>query len=113
MSCFLVKDGGVKMPCTPFRSADGKTTGFVCTRTRMKTCSVCGKRPEEKLCDFPVLGKRKSKTCDKGLCGVCATEIDPRRLPQQFIEHVQKHDTFDVCPVHMRFIEKNEVKNGI
>lgn len=112
------------MPCVPFRSADGKTYGFVCTRGRTKreVCEVCGK-PASKLCDFPLSGKKAGQTCDRKLCLSCATEVDVSRLPERF--DIGKHhgvipggpadrvvlmegDTVDVCPAHARFIKAKE-----
>lgn len=44
------------MVCTPFRSADGQVTGFVCgPRRRMPNCSTPGCRGRAELeCDAPV-----------------------------------------------------------
>lgn len=58
---------------------------IVCGRaSRPKPCSVCG-RPGMKLCDGP--GTQKGATCDKVLCGDCATRVegDPSK---------------DYCPAH-------------
>lgn len=52
------------MTCIPFRSNDGKTSGFVCTRgprVKLTKCATCG-LPGGKLCDG----------CDQPLCDSCA-----------------------------------------
>ncbi len=100
------------MTCRILRDVDGKGIVFLCSRDgkRKSPCKQCGK-PSTKLCDFPLIGKGKRKTCDVHLCEACATEIDPARLPQQFAELVQEHDSFDVCPAHHRFIKKKGLKN--
>ena len=75
------------MPCKPFRSADGKVFGFVCSRgTKVLPCSVCG-APSSKLCDGPPSPNIKSKdgTCSAPLCVHCAVHVDPDR---------------DYCPKH-------------
>ena len=70
------------MPCKPFRSADGKIVGIVCSREpRNRPCRFCG-NPSSKLCDYPV---SNGKTCDAPLCPACAVHIEP--------------DT-DYCPNH-------------
>jgi hypothetical protein len=70
------------MPCTPFRSADGKTFGFICSRgQKQKRCLFCG-APSTKLCDHKM---PSGKTCDAPVCEKCATHAHP--------------DT-DYCPSH-------------
>jgi len=95
------------MVCRPFKI--GNAHGFVCSRgERAPRCSQCGK-PAEKLCDFPIIGKGV-RTCDKKLCDACATEIEAERLSIQDLAFTEKKepDTIDVCPAHLRFIEKKE-----
>lgn len=57
------------MTCIPFESADGKVTGFVCTRGRgsKKRCCTCQKAGALLLCDG----------CDRPLCGECA--VSPKK----------------------------------
>ena len=50
------------MPCKPFRSADGRIVGIMCTRT--VRCHVCGK-PHTALCDAT---KANGKPCDLPMC---------------------------------------------
>lgn len=95
------------MVCRPFNLGNG-FGGFVCTRgERQPRCKVCGKTAG-KICDFPIIGKGKKNTCDAKLCDACATEIDPERLPKKFIGTIPGHDKIEVCPAHLRFIEKKE-----
>lgn len=62
------------MTCHPFKSDDGKVTGFVCTRgARKKACATCGKHGAQLLCDG----------CDRPLCGEC---------------HVSPKKDVDYCP---------------
>ena len=75
------------MPCTPFRSSDGKVSGFVCTRGRRTLpCVVCGK-PHTKLCDGPPSTNIKSSsgTCSAPLCDAHAFHVAPGK---------------DYCPKH-------------
>jgi hypothetical protein len=81
------------MPCTPFRSQDGRISGFVCSRGRRSKSCKCG-RPSTLLCDQPLTGKKEGKTCDAPICRGCATEIGPDR---------------HLCPVHARAAEKASV----
>lgn len=71
------------MPCVPFKSADGQTTGFMCTsRDRQPRCA-CGKAGVRR-CDWKMT-RRKSGTCDKPLCATCSTQPAPDK---------------DLCPEH-------------
>lgn len=65
------------MPCTPFRTPDGKVVGIVCTRgVRRAKCFYC-RAEHERLCDAEVgLGK----TCDRKLCRGHAKTIGERDL---------------------------------
>jgi hypothetical protein len=71
------------MPCIPFTSDDGKTSGFICTRGRQPRakCFYCSK-PHDRLCDAKVSDKR---TCDRKLCTQHARRVAPER---------------DLCPDH-------------
>lgn len=64
--------------CTPFEVVkDGKRVGggFICgprgRKTRCKGSPSCA-RLSSLLCDFPLDGKKKGKTCDIPLCATCA-----------------------------------------
>lgn len=73
------------MPCTPFKTADGMT-GIVCTgRRKAPKCCQCG-RVSTLQCDWKVPGK-KSGTCDKHICFVCAYSPAPNK---------------DLCPPHTK-----------
>lgn len=63
------------MSCHHYRSPDGTVNAIVCTKSRSRCCSVCGKRAGI-LCDFPDAARR-SLTCDKPLCRGCA-RLGPR-----------------------------------
>lgn len=56
------------MPCLPFRSDDGRITGFVCTRGRRPAgkCATCGEKGPALECD----------KCDAKLCRGCG--VSPR-----------------------------------
>jgi hypothetical protein len=60
------------MPCETITDNQGHVTMILCGRRRRQPCKFCHERPVEKLCDFPVA---KGKTCDAGMCAVCATSI--------------------------------------
>ncbi len=75
------------MPCNTYRDPDGKFTAIVCTRgKRPIKCSVCG-LSGGKLCDFPLMGPKTGKTCDRSLCSKCA---------------VSGGADIDYCPPHAR-----------
>lgn len=75
------------MTCTSYRLGDG---GFaiVCTRGRpaRATCSACGTREHELLCDYPLRGKKAGKTCSRKLCSACAVKVGD----------------LDYCPAHAK-----------
>jgi hypothetical protein len=73
------------MTCTPFRSPDGKTIGFICTRggKPRAPCLYC-RTTHEFLCDHR--DKPKAKRCSRKLCRVHAHEIG---------------DNLHVCPDHV------------
>ena len=62
------------MPCLPF-TLPGGARGILCTRTRRPRCA-CG-TVATLQCDAP--SKRRSGTCDRHLCAICATEVGPDR----------------------------------
>lgn len=71
------------MPCTRFKSADGKVFGFVCSRGGTRSslpCVVCG-RPSTKLCDGPKGSYpgiiTKEDTCSAPLCDAHAFHVEP------------------------------------
>ena len=73
------------MPCHPFRSADGKTTGFICTRTRRRRCVGCSQLVATyRLCDARLKSK-PGKTCDAVVCTRCTFEPAAEK---------------DLCPPH-------------
>ena len=79
------------MACNVYRDPDGKFTAIVCGPKRFaKPCSSCG-RPHTKLCDFPLTGIKKGKTCDRRLCNHCAVP-DPNDKDR------------DYCPIHAKMI---------
>lgn len=53
---------------------------------RRAFCVQCG-RDADKLCDFPLTGAAKGRTCDRPVCSRCATRVGPNR---------------DYCPAHAR-----------
>lgn len=58
------RSGGLTVTCHPFKSEDGKVTGFVCTRGRgpsRKKCATCGA-----FCGLLCDG------CDRPICAECA-----------------------------------------
>lgn len=73
------------MTCTPFRSSDGKISGWVCSRGPVTRCK-CGRR-STKLCDYKLSGSKAGKTCDAPLCTRCATIMG---------------QNLDYCPAHAR-----------
>ena len=67
---------------------------FVCSRGRHTSCGVAGCTSKStKLCDFPLMGAKEGKTCDKPLC-VAHTH----RVGHQTIDG--KRDSRDYCPTH-------------
>lgn len=76
------------MPCTPIDFGNG-VTGIVCTRGSRARCGECGNHAPY-LCDWKLKGKKAGKTCDRKLCGSCATS--PAK---------DKH----LCPAHSRMWE--------
>ncbi len=74
------------MVCKPFSFVgdDGTVSyGFACGPRRPRKRCACG-RWATKECDFPA-PHRKSKTCDKPLCDVCAIRIAPN------VDHCPDH----------------------
>lgn len=84
------------MPCHPFRSDDGKVSGFVCTRGASSRCASCG-RAASKLCDWKLAGEKAGKTCDRPLCANCARSPAPGK---------------DLCPAHWRAWERMEAPDA-
>jgi len=75
------------MGCTPING-----TGYmavVCRRGSTRRC-ICG-RPATQLCDFKLYGAMEGKTCDRPICGRCATHAGP--------------DT-DYCPPHAKIQQR-------
>lgn len=74
------------MPCYPFKSEDGKSSGWICTRgrSRPRHCT-CG-RESAFLCDYPL----RARDCDAPICA----------------EHARKvGQEIDYCPKHAPFVE--------
>ena len=63
------------MACATMKIPGG---GFaiVCGLPKPKRCVYCG-RPSTKLCDYPLEGQKKGKTCDRPMCDKCATHVEP------------------------------------
>ncbi len=76
------------MGCETFDLGDG-AFAIVCSRGRKarKPCSVCGRQPHSKLCDFKLTGAKAGKTCDLEMCSSCAKHVGPDR---------------DLCPAHAK-----------
>lgn len=64
-------------------------TGHVCGGGRRKRCKgrVSCNAWSTKLCDYPLTGKKKGKTCDVPICDGCAESLGPE---------------IDYCPAHAR-----------
>ena len=62
----------------------GEIEAIVCGPRRPRRRCACG-RWATRECDYPA-PHRKSKTCDKPLCDVCAVRVGPNR---------------DYCPGHV------------
>jgi hypothetical protein len=83
------------MPCEVVKLGDG-TAAIVCTRgERSKTpCRWCS-RVHTKLCDYPLGGIKKGKSCDAPICDQHAREIGPDR---------------HLCPPHREMWERDGCK---
>jgi len=67
-------------------------------RKRVAPCTVCG-RPSVALCDFPLAGRAKGRTCDRALCSKCRVR--------------QNGGDIDYCPAHARSaVNEGEKVNG-
>ncbi len=114
------------MVCTRITDGNGRPVGWVCgPRARRKYCA-CG-RESTKLCDYPLKGKAKGRTCSVPLCDACAvcqgevrrlptgdeaalhrmarraTEPDVReRVRAEVLSFGPDVDTVDYCPAHAR-----------
>lgn len=92
------------MTCREIRSDKGDLIGFACSRGQREskaTCSVCGKRPHTKLCDFPLTGSKAGRTCDRRVCDECA-------VPQGHANG----DTVDYCSAHDKVAKAREVSHA-
>jgi hypothetical protein len=74
------------MACEHITDKHGTT--FICcgSRRRPPKCKFCSK-PSTKLCDFPIHGSKKGKTCDAPICDDHATSVGEDR---------------DFCPPHSK-----------
>lgn len=78
------------MACETFKAEmpDGRPVyGIVCTRgQRRRRCVDCG-RPADYLCDWKLRGRKAGKTCDRPVCGRCATvpELDGAPVPDKHL----------------------------
>lgn len=78
------------MPCEKVKFDDG-TVAIVCTRGQRRVfCRWCA-RPRTKLCDYPLRGAKKGKTCDAPLCDAHAREVGPNQ---------------HYCPPHVELAER-------
>lgn len=75
------------MGCKTHRDENG-VVAIVCSRERRTWCQECGRNRTEVLCDFPLAGSKKGKTCDRKLCRSCAVKQPGRDR--------------DFCPAHAR-----------
>lgn len=76
------------MSCEQVNYGNG-VTGWVCTRgQRRPRCGVEGcTNPAERVCDFPLGGRKTGQTCDRRLCA----------------GHAHRHGPdVDYCPAHER-----------
>lgn len=64
------------MPCDPIDFGDG-VTGHACSRDRRRRspCVECRARAHTKLCDYPLAGRKRGRTCDRPLCARCAIVV--------------------------------------
>jgi hypothetical protein len=85
------------MPCKMSHDDEGRVTAIVCSRgARPKACFDCG-RPSVALCDWPLVGPKDGKTCDKPMCSGCRNH------------HAELGD-IDYCRVHEKMhAERTEV----
>lgn len=62
------------------KDENGKVVGhaIVCRRNTPQTCQTCGGRSRI-LCDFPVVRKGKTETCDRRCCDVHSRKVGPNR----------------------------------
>ncbi len=75
------------MPCEVITGYDGKFMRIICTHgRRAPKCKFCVKT-STKLCDFPIHGSKKGKTCDPPMCDNHATSVGEDR---------------DFCPPHSK-----------
>lgn len=83
------------MTCTPIKMPDG-STAILCERGRRgRQCSEPGcSRPAVVLCDYPLSGRKASRTCSRALCE------GHRRQQQRFADTAHDDsDSVDYCPV--------------
>lgn len=72
---------------------------FICSRgSKAKPCAISGcRRRSTKLCDFPLGGAKKGKTCDRALCEDHAHKLsDISRIDAG----LHQQDSVDYCPTH-------------
>lgn len=73
------------MPCIPFRG------GYVCTRGRRDPICKCGSgKPADRLCDWPLTGRKAGATCNRRCCDACALRVS------------DEGEGIDYCPPHAR-----------
>jgi hypothetical protein len=87
------------MGCTEIRTKTGVVFS-VCGRgrgiARTRTCSSCYAPFARFLCDFPLAGRKRGKTCDRALCEKCRRPQPTPPPPGTDIEE----QSFDFCPTH-------------
>lgn len=62
-----------------------------------RPCAFCG-TPTHALCDFPLVGKNKNRTCSKRICERCYTELAP---------------DVQLCPVHAYFVREYGIEQQL
>lgn len=76
------------MTCTTIKIGDAGDMAIVCDRKPIQKCQFCAPSPRAtKLCDYPLAGSKRGKTCSARMCDRCATTIDG----------------LDYCRAHLRF----------
>lgn len=88
------------MPCEIIFDEKGKSTGFICRRTKTKKvqqkCYVCGK-PATVLCDAPKGDNLFGKSCDRPMC-------------REHAHHIGTDN--DVCDLHYNEISVKLAKDN-
>jgi len=75
------------MACDPIVNASGQVIGFACSRTSSRRRCACGGNAD-KLCDYPLQGRKAEQTCDRPICKRCAVS---RRVGGDIVDYCQTH----------------------